>query len=210
VAFDLSGTLRRIRRRADLSQRELAQACGISQSAVARAERGSHDLPTGVLVRAAALAGLTVALVDGTGQEVAPMSSDAVRDRADRRFPAHLDTRYVEDGWWHDNHHYGRARPWYTFDRERSRRDVLRGRAGVPDDHQLPRPGDAPEERAAARRLEYWRRRAQERERRFLAGELALRSDPFTCTCPPRCDELDDWGGRPVHAEDCTCSCDVG
>jgi len=42
--FDLSGTLRRIRRSADLSQRELADACGVSQSVVARAEAGQREV----------------------------------------------------------------------------------------------------------------------------------------------------------------------
>jgi HTH-type transcriptional regulator/antitoxin HipB len=209
VTFDLSGALRRIRRRADLSQRELARACGTSQSVVARAERGGHDLPTGVLIRAAALAGLTLALVDRSGQQVGPMSPDAVRDGANRRFPAHLDTRYGDEGWWHGPHRYDRAQPWYTFDRDRRTRDRYRRRGGTPDDHQLPQPGDSPQERSAARRRAAARARAEERERRFLAGEFRHVGDAFTCTCPPCCDELDDRSGRPVHTDDCPCSCDL-
>jgi HTH-type transcriptional regulator/antitoxin HipB len=207
--FDLSGLLRRIRRRADLSQRELADSLRVSKTAVAAAENGSRGMDVRVLSLAAGLAGLRLVAVDAAGDEVVGLVGKAVRDGAGRRFPAHLDTRYVDDGWWHDNHHYGRRRPWYTFDRTRSQRDALRRAAGTPDDHQLPRPGDSPEERAAARSLEYWRRRAAERERAFLSGELAGRPDAFTCTCPTRCDELDDWSSRPVHAEDCPCSCDV-
>ncbi|SOE00566.1 helix-turn-helix domain-containing protein [Blastococcus haudaquaticus] len=210
MTFDLAGALRRIRRLADLSQRELARACGISQSAIARAERNASDLPTGALVRAAAQAGLTVALVDGEGQEVAPMSSQAVRDRADRRFPAHLDTRYSDQGWWHDDHHYGRARPWYTFDRDRRLRDAVRRRVGTPEDHQLPQPGDSPEERAAERAAVRRRRRDEDRERRCLAGESRRLPEFFECHCLSGCDDLEDWSGRPVHAEGCPCSCDVG
>jgi len=58
--------------------------------------------------------------------------------------------------------------------------------------------------------MAYWHRRAAERERAFLGGERAGRPEPFTCICPPVCDELDDWSGRPVHAEQCPCSCDLG
>ena len=210
MTFDLAGALRRIRRLADLSQRELARACGISQSSVARAERNGSDLPTGALVRAAAQAGLTLALVDGSGQQVPPMSSQAVRDRANRRFPAHLDTRYGDQGWWHDDHHYGRARPWYTFDRDRRVRDAVRRRVGTPEDHQLPQPGDSPEERAAGRAAARRRQRDEERERHFLAGEFRRLPEYFECRCPGDCDALDDWSGRPVHAEGCPCSCDVG
>jgi transcriptional regulator with XRE-family HTH domain len=207
--FDLSGLLRRIRRRADLSQRELSASLRISKGAVAAAETGSRGMDARVLAHAAALADLRLVVVDAAGDEVPGMSPNAVRDGAGRQFPAHVDTRYVEEGWWHDNHHYARRRPWYTFDRERSRRDALRRSAGMPDDHQLPRPGDSPGERAAARALQYWRRRAGERERAFLAGASAGRPDAFTCTCPPGCDELDDRSGPPVHTGDCPCSCDL-
>ena len=43
--LDLAGSLRRIRRLADLSQRELAERSGISKSALAAAEAGTRDLP---------------------------------------------------------------------------------------------------------------------------------------------------------------------
>jgi transcriptional regulator with XRE-family HTH domain len=207
--FDLAGVLRRIRRRADLSQRELAERCGLPQSAVAQAETGRRDLPSRALGRAAAVAGLRLALLDGDGREVSGMSDEAVRDMSGRRFPAHLDTRHSDEGWWHDAHRYSRYQPWYTFDRDRGRRDAYRNRRGTPDDHQLPEPGDSPTDRALARRREYWRRRAQERRRRFLAGEFAAEDIGFSCTCPPRCDALDDRSGRPVHTEGCRCSCDL-
>jgi hypothetical protein len=88
-------------------------------------------------------------------------------------------------------------------------RDRYRRRDGTPDDHQLPQPGDSPQERSAARRRAAARARAEERERRFLAGEFRHVADGFTCTCPPGCDELDDRSGRPVHTDDCPCSCDL-
>jgi HTH-type transcriptional regulator/antitoxin HipB len=199
-AFDLTGALRRIRRLADLSQKELADACGLSQSAVAQAENGRRGLPVAALARAAELAGLRLALLDTEGREVAGMDDAAVRDRAGRRFPAHLDTRYGDDGWWYDVHRYGRERPWYTFDRARWARDRDRAARGTPDDHQLPQAGDAPWDRAAARRDAEHARRLERIERLRAAGLLRPPVE-FECTCPPECDLL--------HTEHCPCRCDV-
>jgi transcriptional regulator with XRE-family HTH domain len=209
-SFDLPGSLRRIRRRADLSQRDLAVAAGVSASTIGHAEAGSRDLPVRVLAMMAALAGLRLVLVDAAGDEAVPMAADAVRDRGDRHFPAHLDTRYSDEGWWHGPHRYDREQPSYTFDRDRRVRDRYRRRAGTPEDHQLPQPGDSPRERAEARRREYWRRRAEERQRRLEAGELRPSGNEFMCTCPAECDHVDDYSGRPVHAPGCACDCDVG
>jgi transcriptional regulator with XRE-family HTH domain len=207
--FDLPGALRRIRRLADLSQRELAAAVGSSASAIGHAETGGRDLPVRLLAGMAGVAGLRLVLVDGQGDEVAPMSDAAVRDAVGRRFPAHLDTRYSDEGWWHDAHRYSRERPWYTFDRDRRTRDRYRRRDGTPDDHQQPQPADSPQERAAARRRDYLRRRAEERERAFLTGEFAGLDLRFDCTCPAACDDLDDRSGKPVHAPTCACDCDL-
>jgi transcriptional regulator with XRE-family HTH domain len=209
TGFDLAGALRRIRRRADLSQRELAQACGVAHSVVAQAESGRRGLQSDVFARAAALAGLRLALVDADGYECRPMSPGAVRDQGYRRFPAHLDTRYSDESWWHGPHRYDRVQPWFTFDRDRRSRDASRGTRGTPDDHHVPQPGDAPEERAEARRRAYRRQQAEERERRFLAGEFSRIELGFVCDCPPGCDEL-DIGERPVHVPACPCSCDLG
>ncbi len=209
VAFDLPGVLRRIRRVADLSQRELATACDLTQSAVAQAESGRRGLSVEALARAAAVAGLRLALVDADGAEVAGMAGDAVRDARGRRFPAHLDTRYGDEAWWHGPERYSRQQPWYTFDRLRYTRDFWRGRTGTPDDHQLPQPGDSPEERKEARRRAA-RRREEERIQRARLEAPWRPMKAFTCTCPPACEELDDYTGRPVHAPECACHCDVG
>ncbi|MCF6513835.1 helix-turn-helix transcriptional regulator [Blastococcus sp. MG754427] len=75
--FDLPGLLRRIRRQADLSQRELAEACDLSQSAVAQAGTGRRDLPATALARAAALGRLRLVLLDEDGAEAPPMSPGA-------------------------------------------------------------------------------------------------------------------------------------
>jgi len=209
LAFDLPGSLRRIRRAADLSQRELARALDVSKSLVGAAESGSSGLDVRVLDRAAALVGMRLALLDAAGTEVAGMAEDTVRDMGGRRFPAHLDTRYSDEHWWHGPHRYSRYQPWYTFDRDRRMRDLYRARDGVPTDHQLPQPGDSPRERAEQRRWALLRARAEERERRFLAGEFAHVRESFVCTCPAACDELDDRSGRPVHAAGCPCNCDL-
>ncbi|MGY1594552.1 helix-turn-helix domain-containing protein [Geodermatophilus sp. SYSU D00708] len=206
---DVGGMVRRIRRLADMSQRELSARIGVSKSAVAAAESGRSGLDARTLARAAALAGLRLVLVDEHGREVPGMDPDAVRDRSGRLYPAHLDTRYSDEGWWHDEHRYSRERVWYTFDRDRRRRDAVRRHTGTPDDHQLPRAGDAPSARAEARRLARWQAREAERRRRFEAGELSRIEVRFDCTCPPRCDELDDGTGSPVHAPDCPCGCDL-
>jgi transcriptional regulator with XRE-family HTH domain len=207
--FDLAAALRRIRRSADMSQRELAAVTGLAVSTLGHAEAGTRDLPVGSLVRAAAVAGLRLVLVDDTGQEVTGMSADAVRDMGGRRFPAHLDTRYSDDGWWHGPHRYDREAPWYTFDRDRSMRDRYRQQSGIPEDHQLPQPGDSPGDRAYVRQREHWRRRAEERERAFLAGELSGLDAGFTCCCLPACDDLDEQTGELLHAEACPCNCDL-
>jgi transcriptional regulator with XRE-family HTH domain len=209
AAFDLSGALRRIRRTADLSQRELAQACGLSQSAVAQAETGRRDLAVSALATAAELAGLRLALLTATDEEVQGMAADTVRDLGGRRFAAHLDTRHSYREPWSYEPRRDRPEHWYTFDRDRAGRDSRRRHDGTPADHLLPQPGDSPRERAAERRRAAARVHAEERQRRFLAGELRHRGQEFECTCPPACDDLDDRSGRPVHAEECPCSCDL-
>jgi transcriptional regulator with XRE-family HTH domain len=205
--FDLGGALRRIRRIADLSQRELATASGISVSSLAHAEAGTRQLPVGALARAAAVAGLRLALVDAEGAEIAPMDRNAVRDMGGRFFPAHLDTAHSDERPGRFAHRYDRPRPWYTFDRDRQARDGRRERQGIPEDHRLPQPDDAPLARQAARRAEWWRRRREEWARRLAAGEVVL-PPLLECTCPPECDELDE-GLRPVHADHCPCRCDL-
>jgi len=206
--FDAAGAVRRIRRIADLSQRELAAALAVSPSAVARAETGERPFPLKVLIQAAALARLRLALLDENGEEVAEMEEGAVRDLSGRRFPAHLDTRHADEGWWHDAHHWTRSQVWYTFDLDREYRDGRRRRLGTPDDHLLPQPGDSPRDRARARWEHAEQRRRDEVQRRFLAGELRDAGEAWVCSCPPECAEL-DRGERPVHAEDCPCGCDV-
>ena len=207
--FDLCGALRRIRRLADLSQRELAARAAVSASAVGHAEAGTRDLPVASLARAAAVAGLRLALLDGEGREVSAMGPNSVRDHGSRRFPAHLDTVPSEERWWRYEHRFGRPRPSFTFDRSREGREATGGVDGRPADHHEHRPGDSFAERAEARRRAYRQQRAEERERAFLAGELRGLDAPFPCACLAACDDLDDRSGRPVHAPECACDCDL-
>ena len=206
--FDVAAALRRIRRLSDTSQRELAERIGIGKSTIAAVESGSRGLDVRVLACAAEVAGLSLALLDENGQPVEGMAADGVRDRSGRRFPAHLDTRYGDEGWWHGPERYSRPVPWYTFDRDRERRDGRRSTRGTPSDHQLPQWGDSPAERAAARRQAARVRRAEELESRRRARGWQP-PEPFVCLCPPQCDELDDRSGPPVHAPACPCGCDI-
>jgi hypothetical protein len=176
---------------------------------ISRAEARTRELTVGLLARAAALAGLRLVLVDAADREIRGMVDGTVRDMAGRHYPAHLDTRHSDEGWWHDAHRYSRPRPWYTFDRDRRARDGRRERTGLPEDHQLPQPGDSPTDRAERRRRERARIAAEERERAFLAGEFAGIDLRFDCRCPTACDDLDDRSGKPVHAPECSCGCDV-
>ncbi|MGR7025042.1 helix-turn-helix domain-containing protein [Geodermatophilus sp. URMC 62] len=200
--LDLPGLIRRIRRRADLSQREIAAATGIPKATVAAAEAGTRGLDARALARLAEVAGLRLVLVDGEGAEVAPMDGRAVRDEGGRRFPAHLDTRHGDEGWWHGPHRYDRTPVIYTFTRHRRRRDERRSvRGGTPEDHQLPRPGDGPAARAAARQAaarrparRSWSAGARPASSgRPATGSAASARRPATTSCsttarPPRAD----------------------
>src|SRR5215210_5990817 len=92
------GLVRRARRAADLSQRGLAARLGVSQSTVARWETGQSSPTLSLVEQMLALSGLRLEMTDADGVSVAPMREDAPRDRAGRRFPAHVDLDAL--GWW--------------------------------------------------------------------------------------------------------------
>jgi transcriptional regulator with XRE-family HTH domain len=129
--FDVIGLVRTVRRRADLSQRELAERAAVSASTVNRIEAGALTPSLAALRRILAVAELDLVPVDRDGRLVRPMLDhrDDLRDGAERRYASHLDTildpRYGE--WWGDR--YGLARPPETFHRSRRRRDVQRRRS---------------------------------------------------------------------------------
>ncbi|MDG4778779.1 GNAT family N-acetyltransferase [Micromonospora sp. WMMD961] len=118
---DLGRALRALRRRADLSQRELAERSGVPQPTLARIESGRAVDPrfrtVERLVRAAG-GELTVAVPSSAIAIVEPTTvpHDDMRDDAGRRYPAHLDVWPVHEprdwpgAWWAE---------WYRLPPER-------------------------------------------------------------------------------------------
>jgi transcriptional regulator with XRE-family HTH domain len=88
---DTSGYVRRVRRLADLSQRELGLTAGIPQARISRIEAG-QSISVDDFARLLSVAGLRIAIVDDDGEAVRPMPADVLRDRAGRRHPTHLDS----------------------------------------------------------------------------------------------------------------------
>lgn len=182
----------RVRRIADLSQRDLAEVLGMSASTIQRAETGQNDLSVGALVGILGVAGLRLAVVDHLGREVDPVPVDVVRDNAGRRFPAHLDVdppdivpplrRLMP--------RYDRlpARGWY---RQRTERDRLRALAGEPADHPTT-------EELATRDAEL----ARERIRPRVVDPASW--EESECECDTGC-----WLGT-VCEPDCPCQCEPG
>lgn len=125
--FPAGGLVRRARRIADLSQRQMAGRAGVSPGTVGRVESGTMTPSLAVLQRMLAAAGLCLAVIDHDGHVIQPMEIwDETLDGAGRRYPSHLDTildpRPGE--WWADQ--YGLARPPETFHRDRRYRDAAR------------------------------------------------------------------------------------
>jgi transcriptional regulator with XRE-family HTH domain len=128
--YPVAGLVRRARRIADLSQREMARRAGVAPSTVGRVESGEQAPSLDLLTRLLDAAGLWLVVTDGEGHVVTPMrESDETRDGGDRRYPSHLDT--ILDprpgDWWADQ--YGLARPPETYYRDRRRRDEMRARS---------------------------------------------------------------------------------
>lgn len=143
---EVPGLVRRIRRILDVSQRGLAAILGISQSQVARWETRRTSPRADVLAELLRLAKLRVSLHDEeTGEAVEPMRDDGARDRARRRFPAHVDLEVT--GWWtpRDSMMTGqclrwqaRSRRWqvpYVRYHHRWWKQVFRTLRGTPVDH---------------------------------------------------------------------------
>jgi HTH-type transcriptional regulator/antitoxin HipB len=128
----------RVRRLADLSQRELAARIGLSPASVARVESGAGLPSLTTLCRIVEVAGLRLAVVDADGREVVPMSDDVVRDNQGRRFPAHLDVAPPDEvpyeRWAYPRYDRPAARAWYQLRPARDR-DAAGQVHGRPDDH---------------------------------------------------------------------------
>lgn len=143
---EVAGLVRRVRRILDVSQRGLAAILGISQSQVARWETSRTSPRAAVVVELLRLARLRVVLhQQETGKEVEPMRDDGARDRARRRYPAHVDLEVT--GWWtprgalmtgQDARWRARSRRWETPGvryHHRAWKHVLRDLFGTPVDH---------------------------------------------------------------------------
>ncbi|GII21326.1 helix-turn-helix domain-containing protein [Planosporangium mesophilum] len=128
--YPTTGLLRAVRRKADMSQRELARAAGVSPSSVGRVESGARAASVALFSRLVDAAGMHLLVVDDHGRVITPMlDREDLRDGAERRYPSHLDTiTDPEPGeWWADI--YGLARPPETFFRDRRLRDAMRRRS---------------------------------------------------------------------------------
>ena len=188
-SVDVAGYVRRVRRVADLSQRELAAALGVSRAAVGRMESGETTPGVIVLVDILRLAGLRLKIVDVSGDEVAPVPRDVIRDHAHRHFPSHLDAVGPSDMPPHRgaNPRKGKpdARGWYTL---RGRRIELRDRRGTQLDH----PTVAGLRRERRERMAVLRAKVVER--------WGVRPEP-ECTCFDACFE-------ELCLAECPCQCE--
>ena len=130
--FPFAGLLRRARRSADLSQRQLAARAKLHHSVVSRIEAERHEPSLTLLTQLLRAAGvMLVAINIDTDDPLGPMPDVAMRDAANRYFPAHLDVRRTRGhkslmwwDWWY--YHRGRVKPLASFRRNRARRDLDR------------------------------------------------------------------------------------
>jgi transcriptional regulator with XRE-family HTH domain/GNAT superfamily N-acetyltransferase len=150
--------LRAVRRRADVSQRELAALAGVPQTTVSRIESGAAGNPSFRTVeRLVSAAGCRIvveasptdassavspsALTFGPAAPGTPIPHEDWRDGAGRRYPAHLDVVELTrpERWWGAWWASTTIRqkwpldqvPAVTFDRSRSVRDERRRRAAL-------------------------------------------------------------------------------
>lgn len=144
--FPVGGYLRRARRLADLSQRQLAAKAEVSASAIAKLEGTTRTRPTiAMMQKLLAAAGLRLAVVDADGAEVEPMPEPAQRDYGRRNYPAHLDVRRHRrlGDWWYDQWQTTTLPPpTHTFHLDRWLRDRRRDQLDITardddDRHQL-------------------------------------------------------------------------
>jgi transcriptional regulator with XRE-family HTH domain len=127
LAERLADYVTALRRRADLSQRDLAACAGVPASTVARLESGATtDARLSTMAKLAAAAGHRLVIADDDDELLTPEPElrGRCRDLRGRRLPAHLDVApAIEDS----------LRPWwvpkrgdFTFIRNRRRRDEVR------------------------------------------------------------------------------------
>lgn len=127
--MDAGRLLRAVRRARTLSQRELAELCGVPRSTIDRIESGATDPRMGTTARILDPAGFRLVVLDDAGRLLEPDDAhDRLRDAALRRLPAHLRARRITDdltpwwgwgriAWWPDDP----AVPAWTYDRRPDR-----------------------------------------------------------------------------------------
>jgi transcriptional regulator with XRE-family HTH domain len=179
----------RVRRLADLSQRDLAARICVSSSTVGRYETGAACPSIEVFEQILALAGLRLLVVDERGDEVLPVSDDLVRDNQGRRFPAHLDVNPPDETPFERLAYprYDRlpARGWFRHRTIRDRRA---------EDHPYrQRPADHPTDAELRTRVRLMRGRQP-------VVEAPPRPEP-ECLCPDACFE-------GLCIVECPCQCE--
>jgi len=125
--YSLGGLIRRVRRTADMSQRELAKYAKVSPSSIGSFETGATTPSLPVLQRVLNAANYQLVVIDADGHLITPLVVwEDITDGAGRRFPAHLDTILdpVYGEWWADV--YGLTAPPETFRKNRRYRDWQR------------------------------------------------------------------------------------
>lgn len=148
--------------------------------------------------RVLALAGWRLLVVNAEGGVMVPMRSDGVVDRANRRYPAHLDVHPVvpyRDNWGRRGQQWAPGRRW---------RDRVRTMATlIPPDHPSPEVVlDHLEAMKLARRWQALAQACAVRYARMARGEWA--SQVPDCFCGDDCHE----NGPCVR--DCPCHCEPG
>lgn len=187
-AFDHVGYIRRARRIADLSQRDLAARLGVGVGTVARAESANGNIVLPVLVAILAQAGLRLMVVDEAGRPVEPMNPAAARDNSGRRYPAHLDARMPSNQYVNSLEAQSRKRPERRLNYAlREGRDYWRSRVEPPADH--PTSKDIVDETQR-------RREARLRQRPQVA-----RVEQEQCACGPECERF--------CVPECLCQCET-
>ena len=193
--FDAAGLLRRARRNARMSQRAMADAVGVGKSTIGQAERDDGSVTLTVLLAVLAVGGIELVAIDRDG-EVDTMRLDALRDRRDRKLPAHLhawvpsEAEYVPEGW-RGSHRRNAPVRWSS-------------RLTPADLAYLPRQHPGPDDREAVRR-----RDADARAFR-LARQASLRaSGPHRWHPLPECTCSDECVERGMACPpSCPCQCE--
>lgn len=189
--WDRVGSLRRARRIADLSQRDMAERIGVSPATIARAELGSQTVTVAVAESILAQAGLRLVVVDAAGRTVSGLRPDAARNNGGSRYPAHLDAwiATISDsplgaGWRQD-----RPIPRLAFHHRQWREARRRRLRIVPRDHST-----ATDLRLRRHPLWTWVRSRKRRTATLIRRPLEL------CRCGPQCVEY--------CVQDCRCQCE--